>query len=84
MSWKPTPVFLCEESHRQRSLAGYSPSGHKESDMTEATQHTCTVNIIKKKQSHRYREQIVGYQRGERREEGQVSGRRLRGASYYL
>ena len=52
--------------------------------MTEATQHTYTVNIIKKKQSHRYREQIVGYQWGERREEGQVSGRRLRGASYYL
>ena len=23
----------------QRSLVGYSPSGHKESDMTEATQH---------------------------------------------
>ena len=28
------------ESHGQRSLAGYSPKGHKESDMTEATQHT--------------------------------------------
>ena len=24
---------------RQRSLAGYSPWGHKESDMTEATEH---------------------------------------------
>ena len=28
--WKPTPVFLPEESHGQRSLAGYSPWGHKE------------------------------------------------------
>ena len=30
-----TPVFLPEESHGQRSLVGYSPWGHKESDMTE-------------------------------------------------
>ena len=29
------PVFLPEESHGQRSLAGYSPWGHKESDTTE-------------------------------------------------
>ena len=28
-------VFLPEESHGQRSLAGYSPLGHKESDTTE-------------------------------------------------
>ena len=28
-------VFLCGESHGQRSLAGYSPWGYKESDMTE-------------------------------------------------
>ena len=27
------------ESHGQRSLACYSPQGHKESDMTEVTQH---------------------------------------------
>ena len=26
---QPTPVFLPGESHRQRSLAGYSPWGHK-------------------------------------------------------
>ena len=29
-----TPVFLPGEAHVQRSLAGYSPWGHKESDMT--------------------------------------------------
>ena len=29
----PTPVFLPGESHGQRSLAGYSPWGHKESDL---------------------------------------------------
>ena len=32
-----TPVFLPGESHEQRSLAGYSPWGRKESDMIEAT-----------------------------------------------
>ena len=36
-AWQPTPVFLPEESHGQRSLVGYSPRGHKESDMTEVT-----------------------------------------------
>ena len=34
-AWQPTPVFLPGESHGQRSLAGYSPWGHKELDMTE-------------------------------------------------
>ena len=33
--WLPTPVFFPGEFHGQRSLAGYSPWGHKELDMTE-------------------------------------------------
>ena len=33
--WQRTPVFLPAESHGQRSLAGYSPCGRIESDMTE-------------------------------------------------
>ena len=33
--WQPTPVFLPGKSHGQRSLAGYSPWGHKESHTTE-------------------------------------------------
>ena len=32
--WQPTPVFLPGKSHLQRSLAGYSPLGLKESDTT--------------------------------------------------
>ena len=36
-AWQPTSVFLPGESHGQRSLAVYSPQGHKEWDMTEAT-----------------------------------------------
>ena len=33
--WQLTPVFLPGAFHGQRSLVGYSPWGHKESDMTE-------------------------------------------------
>ena len=29
--------ILAQESHGQRSLVGYGPWGHKESDTTEAT-----------------------------------------------
>ena len=35
--WQPTPIFLPGESHGQRSLLGYSPWSHKESDTTEVT-----------------------------------------------
>ena len=34
----PPPVFLPGESQGQRSLVGYSPWGHKELNMTEATE----------------------------------------------
>ena len=33
--WLPTSVILPGEFHGQRCLAGYSPWGHKEMDMTE-------------------------------------------------
>ena len=33
--WQPIPIFLLGESHGQRSLAGYSPWGLKESNRTE-------------------------------------------------
>ena len=33
--WQPAPEFLPRKFHRQRSLADYSPWGHKESDRTE-------------------------------------------------
>ena len=32
--WLPTSEFLPRKSHGQRSLVGYSPRGHKQSDMT--------------------------------------------------
>ena len=36
--WQPTPVLLPGKSHGQRSVVGYSPWGHKESDTTERLQ----------------------------------------------
>ena len=33
--WQPTPVFLPGKFHEQKSLVGYSPWGHKESDTRE-------------------------------------------------
>jgi len=44
-AWQPIPVFLPGEFHEQRSLAGYSSWGHKESDMTEVTEHPCTHQL---------------------------------------
>ena len=40
--WQSTPVFLPGESHGQRSLAGHSLWGLKESGMTEQLTHTHT------------------------------------------
>ena len=43
--WQPTPEFLPEKSHGQRSLAGYSPWGHKELDMTEQEHNILCIHI---------------------------------------
>ena len=40
--WEPTLVFLPGKSHGQSKLAGYSPWGCKESDLTE---HACMHQI---------------------------------------
>ena len=40
-NWQSTPIFLPGKFHGQRSLMGYSPWGHKESDTTEQL-HTHT------------------------------------------
>ena len=43
--WQPTAAFLPGKSHGQRSLAGYSPWGHKEMDTTERLNHYGRVVI---------------------------------------
>ena len=42
------PLQYSSESHGQRSLVGYSPWGHKESDMTEqlSTHHVIYIHTI--------------------------------------
>ena len=45
-AWQPTPVLLPGESHG-RHLAGYSPWGHKELDMTEVTCARVHIYICK-------------------------------------
>ena len=43
--WLPTPVFLPGVFHGQRSLAGYSTWGSKESDSTEWLTYVMSWNI---------------------------------------
>ena len=53
-AWQPTPVFLPGGSHGQRSLAGCSPRGHKDSDTTErltTLRNICCEVIINYKHS---------------------------------
>ena len=44
--WHPTPVLLPGKSHGWRSLVGYSPWGHEESDMTERLQFHFSLSCI--------------------------------------
>ena len=46
--WQPTPVFLPGESHGWRSLVGYSPRGHKESDKPR----NFTFTVLHRTNSH--------------------------------
>ena len=39
MKWQPAAVFLPGDSHGQRSLAGFSPWGHKRVGWDLATEH---------------------------------------------
>ena len=56
--WQPTPVFLPGESHGQRRLMGYSPWGHKESDMTEHA-HTHKHKISHVSKSWEWRQHLL-------------------------
>ena len=42
-AWQPTPVFFPGESQGQRSLAGYSPWGCKESELQQLNTHTHSI-----------------------------------------
>ena len=61
--WQPTPVFLPEESHGPRSLAGYSPWGHKELDTTERLHFTSLLLVTKSKKDPVISVQSLSYVR---------------------
>ena len=44
--WQTTPVFLPGESHRQRSLEGYSPWGPTELDATKRLKPQALLRVI--------------------------------------
>ena len=44
--WHPTPALLPGESHRWRNLAGCSPWGHEELDMTEQLHFHFSLSCI--------------------------------------
>ena len=44
--WQPAPVFLPGESHGQSSLAGFSPRGRKELDMTELAWSSSSAILV--------------------------------------
>ena len=44
-AWQPTPVFLPGKFHGQRSLVGYGPWSHKESDRAEAIEYAYTHDL---------------------------------------
>ena len=50
----------------------------------ESKKYDKLVSLTEKKQTHRYREQMRGYQCGEGRGEGKYKGRGLRGIKYYV
>ena len=51
--WQPTPVFMPEKSHGQRSLAGYSPWHHKELDTTEQAPKLTLFLLLQSKRRQR-------------------------------
>ena len=51
--WLPNPVFLPREFHGERSLGGYSPWGHKESDTEQLTLSLSSEIIILSDVNHR-------------------------------
>ena len=52
----PLQYSCLDNPHEQRSLRGYSPWGHKESDTTERLSSTAYLNEIRKKH---YKSQVV-------------------------
>ena len=60
-AWPSTPVFRLENPmDTQRSLMGYSPQGHKESDMTKVTEHACMHLFVSTAQTLPFCPRLLG------------------------
>ena len=59
--WQPTPVFLPGESYGRKSLVGYSPWGHKESDMTERLHVTSYIKETQRERDYLDTKIILNY-----------------------
>ena len=57
MKWQPTPVLLPGKFHGWRSLVGYSPWDHEESDTTEQL-HSLTQYFDIESYMHMVKNQI--------------------------
>ena len=57
----PTLVLLLENPHGQRSLVGFSPRGHKESDMTEhsTARHDVKAHSFCREEEKDWREEAM-------------------------
>ena len=64
--WQRTPVFLPRKSHGPRSLAGYSPWGHKGCDTTAPVGHSSQTG----RSSPRPQPRSAGVRRGGQVTEG--------------
>ena len=63
--WQSTPVLLPGKSHGWRSVVGYSPWGHKESDMTERLHFTSNINgVLAPRESRGCAQSELGVGRG--------------------
>ena len=67
-AWQPTPVFLLEKSHGQRSLANYSSWGHEELDTTEAMRSSSSVQSSTVSSSQNMEATEVSFSRREDKE----------------
>ena len=69
MQWQPTPVFLPGEFHGQRSLAGYSRWGLKESD-TMSNKHGLLWAGVRMRPRLQWVEGVLKYSWSERMNQG--------------
>ena len=57
----PGQYSCLQNPHRQRSLAGYSPQGHKEQDMTEAAELSLSYLILLNASKYDIHNQLLAY-----------------------